>query len=131
MVFLAPRYSASQVGCHRLASRCMIIHSVHNNLRSLSYTADNCDLPPISTPTGILSWHSASLYMCFLVRAGLCCAPRSDSMFLSVVTATHTHTPSVMGRTKWPATYPDNLHSGCSYHLHSSHCFFPLGMRLC
>jgi len=24
-------------------------------------------------------------------------------MFPNVVTATHTHTPSVMGRTKWPA----------------------------
>ena len=25
---------------------------------------------------------------------------------------------------------PDTLHLGCSYHLHSSHHFFPLGMRL-
>ena len=40
-------------GCHRLASRCMIIHSVHNNnSRSLTSTAD---LSPISIPTGTFS----------------------------------------------------------------------------
>ena len=44
--------------------------------------------------------------------------PRSSECSYS-----HTHTLSVMGRKKWPSIYTDNLHLGCSYHLHTSHHF--------
>ena len=43
-------------------------------------------------------------------------------MFPSVVTATHTHHLLWAGQNGLQPT-PDNLHLGCSYHLHSSHCF--------
>ena len=84
----------------------MIIHSVHNNNpRSLSCTADNCDLSPISIPTGTL--HA-------LFGKELDCA--------SVVTVTHTQHLLCAGQNRLrPAR--DNLHLGCSYYLHSSHSF--------
>ena len=48
----------------------------------------------------------------------------------SIVTATHTHCLSWVGRNGLPPT-PDNLHLGCSYHLHSSLHFLPTWVQLC
>ena len=90
-------------GCHRLASRCKYDYSHNNNPRSLSCTAD---LSPISIPTGTFSSTLHALFGKELDCAG-------------VVTATHTH--HLLQNGLRPA--PDNLHLGCSYHLHSSHSF--------
>ena len=81
VVSLAPkqlRYCALQLGCHRIALHYVIIHSIHNNPQSLRSTADNCDCDNRSYHqlvllSGILSWHSVSLYM-------LDCAPRSQTL---------------------------------------------------
>ena len=107
-------------GCHRLASRCMIIHSVHNNNpRSLSCTAD---LSPISIPTGTFSTTLHALF-----GKELDCA--------SVVTATHTH--------RHTHTHTHHLlQNGLRLHLiictwdvylHSmvSHSFLSTGVWLC
>ena len=58
--------------------------------------------------------HSAPLNMSFLVRAGLCKSSYSH---------THTHTICYGQDEKGLPPALDNLHLGCSYHLHSSHCF--------
>ena len=47
-----------------------------------------------------------------------------DLHVASVVTATHTHTHHLLwARQNDLRPAPDNLHLGCSYHLHSIHRF--------
>jgi len=47
---------------------------------------------------------------------------RPDSMYPSVVTATHTNSLLWAGQKYGLPPTPDNSHLGCSYHLYSSHC---------
>ena len=65
---------------------------------------------------------SITLLAMTMLFGKLDCAPKTDSMFPSVVTATHTHCLLRAGQNGLPPTL-DNLHLGCSYHLQSSHHF--------
>ena len=121
VVSLVPRYSALQVDSHRIVS--MIIHSIHNNPRSLSCTAEmktDCDNPsaamwlqlaPPQTSWVVIQHHSTYMqWLRFLVKSWIV---HLDLIHIPECSYSHTNTPSVMENGLSPT--PDNLHLGCSF----------------